>query len=245
MIKIYEPKYISRAKHEQFLEQSLENNFALFQETHSRVINDYFCVLFEINNFYEPVNKDYSTCLVSLFSSLWALPPTNQSLKAYMRTHPFSITNFHVQDLDIMDSMKVTDVNNANLKYLQSNFEDIKSFVACLPMAIDNKSISKKTILVNELDDRILCSQWGRWTIEPIGASIAHLGNVLEDHHLDAIILQIKKHRKDCLALNSDALRLSGAFHRIHALIIKRQYFLIDDAISRLVNIYQGLSRKN
>ncbi|WP_179028119.1 hypothetical protein [Pseudomonas hunanensis] len=169
LVKIFNTNRRDQALQEATLLTECSNtNLPAFEILGVSVVDDLQCHVFKFNSPKKIPFRELRAKSQEAMACLLEVEPPRELVARYERSRPYIWKRINTSAINRLRLAATTAEQQEQLNQLSRAFGYILGVIQTLPPQIINPELTSDTIYVTEEDELIL-SQWGRWSIEPVG----------------------------------------------------------------------------
>ncbi len=190
------------------------------------------CHLFELDTETMVLAKKFKEENYSFLSSLIGLIPKEETTQLYKKSKPLLTKRIQPYMIDRVSIATRKVIENEALIYFKKNLSDILKYIETLPLQYINPNLSTNLL---KKDEKILACFWGRWSIEPIGASfpIGRLNDLEKEYEI------FKKNRTDLEKIGFESIALVAYLSEFERLSNRMLYTQALKPMQKVVEYYK------
>lgn len=129
------------------------------------------CQILEYGEGHGPSSQEWVPAGIDFMTAHWCFKPPRALIEAYATSQPTLHGRLTPEFLRRMSPALDHDRDVERFSLLLEQIEIVRGVLRQMPVYIFNPDLLRKNIVRND-DGRYVCMSWGRWGIEPIGASL-------------------------------------------------------------------------
>lgn len=169
LVKIFNTNRRDQALQEATLLAECSNaSLPAFEILGVSVVDDLQCHVFKFNSPNKIAFRELRAKSQEAMACLLEVEPPRELVARYERSRPYIWKRINISAINRLRLAATTPEQQEQLNQFSSAFEHILGVIQTLPLQIVNPELTADTIYVTE-GDSLMLSQWGRWSIEPLG----------------------------------------------------------------------------
>ncbi|TDA95479.1 hypothetical protein [Halomonas marinisediminis] len=236
LIKIYEVNRTSFALHESTLLASQQNNIPAFLWIGGAKIAKFYCSVYEFRPGKIPSPIETRQKIENVRLQLLKVELNESLVNLYTRSKPFLWQRVNEAFLKKLYSGVDGPEQLALVDELFLIINEINARLSRLPLILVNQDVNRESLWIPDGDDDAILLNWGRWSIEPIGASWPH-----DSESLDTLFKAIesgKDKRKDFLEISLSDVAISSILYALEQACDRQRFAeavaLLPDLLERV-----------
>jgi len=148
----------------------------------------------------------------TLYKALMAIEPPRPLIDTFALSRPLLVDQLTDHLLQRLAIGIDTDEEQATFEALRASMPALRATLADLPLYIDNPELRRPNVMLNN-DNLPLIMSWGKWTLEPIGATIPA---GMSRQALHSIVGELRSERSDITdRLSVEHIQLAGMVYHM------------------------------
>lgn len=214
------------------LAECKEEDFPSPQFLGESKVDSYHCHLFKWGKAKENTLINVNVKRQEIFLRLLSYEPPKKLVDRYNRSRLLLWQRIKEGMVNQLHSVTSNPKQLHQLVIFEQKIEYISSRLQNLPMQLVNHDLQPDMLKFNE-DGDVTLIHWGRWSIEPVGASWPTSEQELNS--LDDALKEAKKKRKTLLTVTSTDVRLASLIFSLESLLNRQQYVKVLDLLPLLL----------
>ncbi|MDR5860828.1 hypothetical protein FZZ93_15210 [Halomonas eurihalina] len=169
LVKFFEKNRSSHALHEATLMGERVSCLPAPRFVGATQVQKFHCLLYELPAGHSAQPAEVKLQVQSVRSELLAIEPPSQLCHRYQRSRPMLWQRLNVDLLERMYMATTSDEQRAMLDSLMENLARLGNKLQVLPLVLHQPDLSQDSLWVTD-DATALALNWGRWSLEPLGA---------------------------------------------------------------------------
>ncbi|HFQ8052964.1 TPA: hypothetical protein ACHTCR_004840 [Pseudomonas putida] len=198
------------------------------------MVQGFHCVIFLMDGETQITFREVKAKKLELFGSLLAIEPPASLASRFLRSKPLLWGRLNDAMIDRIAVAASDDSTRENIKAFKSELPAIKATLQKLPLQFVNTDITPDTVRIDRSGHAKL-SQWGRWTLEPIGACWP-----VTESELKCISPWIKKSRavrKSLANVDNKEILLAAFVHSFERCVARQQFLAANELVPEILRI--------
>ncbi|TLF47251.1 hypothetical protein FEI13_16380 [Halomonas urmiana] len=240
LLKLYNVNRSSLAKHESTL---LIGNYSLPSLPMLAVeeVDGFHCHVFEFPTVKSVNDKNPVTEKTRIIEELWAIEPDNTLVSQFKRSRPpiwQRIDHFMLQRIKTVASLMDAEAFN-RVERLELQLNMLLRRLSDLPLSIVNPDMGLDVMLETE-NGELLLTNWGRWSLEPIGANWSTQPKQLQ--LVSRALERASCSRSSLLDVNAVDVRLSAMFYELEKQYARHNFVTALTLVSQILECLDDLA---
>ncbi|MDD2134848.1 hypothetical protein [Pseudomonas kurunegalensis] len=169
LVKIFNTNRRDQALQEATLLAECSNSdLPAFETLGVSVVDDLQCHVFKYHSQNKISLRELRVKSQEAMARMLEVEPPRELVARYERSRPYIWKRINNSAINRLRLAATTPEQQEQLNQLSRVFEHILGLIQTLPLQIVNPELTADTIYVTE-EGKLMLSQWGRWSIEPLG----------------------------------------------------------------------------